>query len=82
MLAIPAELPRQDTDEGALDFVGELAAAESPARRRTSAAHQEAPVVEPLSRQEKEHRRQIRSLVWMIGGGLLLVIAVAVLSRL
>ncbi len=82
MLAIPAELPQPDTDEGAFDFVGERAPRELLVHRRTSAAQQEAPIVEPLSRAEKEHRRQIRSLAWMIGGGALLAIAAAVLSRL
>jgi hypothetical protein len=37
---------------------------------------------EPLSREEKERRRQVRSLIWMIGGVLLLAVAAIVLSRL
>ena len=62
--------------------VGELAPLTSPSRRRRSKAREDKPVVERLSREEKERRRQVRSLVWMIGGAVLLVIAVAVLSRL
>ena len=81
MLAIPAELPHPDTEEGPFE-VGELAPAELQVHRRKPAAHDEAPLVAPLSREQKEHRRQIRSLVWMIGGGALLAIAAAVLSRL
>jgi hypothetical protein len=40
------------------------------------------PRIEPLSREEKERRRQVRNLVWMIGGVVLLAIAALVLSRL
>lgn len=94
-LAIPAELPQDDTDDGAFDFVGrddvegpplafdvgELAPAELLPHRRTPAAHDEPPAVVPLSREQKEHRRQIRTLVWIIGGGILLAMAAAVLSR-
>jgi hypothetical protein len=96
MLAIPADLPAEDADSGALEFVGrddveaapaafdvgELAPAEMLPHRRKSAASAPAPAIVPLSREEKERRRQIRTFVWMIGGGLLLAIAAAMLSRL
>lgn len=92
MLEIPAELPGDDADEDearatddsesqptAFD-IGELAPAEMLPHHR-STVHHERPIRQ-LSREEKQRRRQIRSLVWMIGGGVLLAIAVAVLSRL
>jgi DNA-directed RNA polymerase subunit RPC12/RpoP len=96
MLAIPAELPTEDTAAGDFDFVGrddgetaagafdvgELAPTEMLPHRRKSAAVEKLPAVVPLSREEKERRRQIRTVAWMIGGGLLLAIAAAVLSRL
>jgi hypothetical protein len=95
-LAIPAELPPPDADEGKMDFVarddveapplafdvGELAPAKLLARRRTSAARDEPPAIAPLSRDKKEYRRQIRTLVWIVGGGIVLAVAAALLSRL
>lgn len=61
--------------------VGELAPLELLSGRHRSKVRQVEPVVKPLSREEKERRRQIRSLAWMIGGAVLLAIAAAVLSR-
>lgn len=52
-----------------------------PALDVPSLAREDKPVAESLSREAKEHRRQIRSLVWMIGGAVLLAIAAAVLAR-
>jgi hypothetical protein len=54
-----------------------------PARREAgpAATPVERPVVH-LTREEKEHRRQRRNLIWMIGGVILLAIATIVLSRL
>lgn len=47
----------------------------------TSEAVHEAPVVR-VSREEKARRRQMRSLIWMIVGVVLLAIAVIVLTRM
>lgn len=94
-LAIPAELCEDEGVELEFDFVdsdgveappmafdvGELATGELLPHRRTAAARHK-PAIAPTDRAAKEHRRQLYSLVWMIGGGILLAIAVAVLSRL
>jgi DNA-directed RNA polymerase subunit RPC12/RpoP len=68
-VAIPADLPQADQP-----------AAEEVVSKPASSGR-ESPVVR-LSREEKQRRRQIRSLVWMIGGAVLLAIATILLSRL
>jgi hypothetical protein len=60
----------------------EASAVERPSRRRKSPPPNDVSVLEPLSRQRQDRRRQMRGLAWMIGGILLLAIAAAVLSRL
>jgi hypothetical protein len=74
------EHPHVETREIELD-VADTAGHVPRAQRRTRLGDERV-AVEPLSRIQKEHRRQVRSLVWMIGGAVLLAIAAAVLSRL
>ena len=61
---------------------GEAFALERPTRRRDAPGPADYSIFEPLGRQQKDRRRQIRGLAWMIGGILFLAIAAAVLSRL
>jgi hypothetical protein len=67
-VAIPADLPKAGPPE-----------AEGANSQQSPAS--ESPVVR-LSREEKQRRRQVRSLAWMIGGAVLLAVAAILLSRL
>jgi len=68
-IAIPADLP--PTEQPAAEKVDSKSA---PSGNESLAVR--------LSREEKHRRRQIRSLVWMIGGAVLLALAAILLSRL
>jgi hypothetical protein len=92
-LAIPTELPEPvpaateptqpvEAEVRPLAFDVDTASRELEARRKARERADEAPRIVPLSREEKERRRQVRSLIWMIGGVVLLAIAAMVLSRL
>jgi hypothetical protein len=81
--AAAAQETRQEEPEApSLAFDVDAAARELASRRKRGERPVEAPRIVPLSRAEKERRRQVRSLIWMIGGVLLLAIAAIVLSRL
>jgi hypothetical protein len=67
-VAIPADLPETSPPD-----------AESAKSQRSPASES---LVVRLSREEKQRRRQIRSLAWMIGGAVLLAVAAILLSQL
>ncbi len=96
-LALPAQLPAAlaPDDQGAEFAPPEVTNEESvplafdlgepPPLRRGAAAPRKSPATpagRQLSREERMRRQQVRSLVLMIGGVVVLAIAVIVLSRL